>query len=157
MNAPHIHDAIVYVVDDDPEMREGLAWLLDSCELKCRLFESVKAFEHAMHSMSNEAGGPTMWPGQPSCLLLDVCMPGTNGLAFFERLVELEMTSRLPVIFLTGHGDLSRAVAAMRQGAFDYIEKPCVGNSLVDRAVDALIKSAEHIGRRPADSMSDVQ
>jgi two-component system response regulator DctR len=70
-------------------------------------------------------------------------MPGTSGLVLFERLVERGVLEALPVIFLTGHGDVPTAVAAVKRGAFDFVEKPFSNNGLVDRIEQALQRSAE--------------
>jgi two-component system response regulator DctR len=88
------------------------------------------------------------WPRAPSCLLLDVRMPGTSGLVLFERLVERGLLDALPVIFLTGHGDVPTAVSAVKRGAFDFVEKPFSDNALVDRVEQALEGSATAIARR---------
>jgi two-component system response regulator DctR len=88
------------------------------------------------------------WPEAPSCLLLDVRMPGASGLTLFERLAERGITPALPVIFLTGHGDVPTAVAAVKRGAFDFVEKPFSDNALVDRVEQALALSTEAILRR---------
>jgi two-component system response regulator DctR len=81
------------------------------------------------------------WPAAPSCIVLDVRMPGVSGLVLFERLAERGMLDVLPVIFLTGHGDVPTAVAAVKRGAFDFVEKPFSDNSLVDRVEQALRRS----------------
>jgi two-component system response regulator DctR len=88
------------------------------------------------------------WPTSPSCLLLDVRMPGTSGLVLFERLIERGLLPVLPVIFLTGHGDVPTAVAAVKRGAFDFVEKPFADNALVDRVEQALLDSAAALSRR---------
>jgi two-component system response regulator DctR len=75
-------------------------------------------------------------------------MPGTSGLVLFERLIERGLTAALPVIFLTGHGDVPTAVAAVKRGAFDFVEKPFSDNALVDRVVQALDVSGQAIQRR---------
>ncbi len=75
-------------------------------------------------------------------------MPGTSGLVLFERLVERGLTARMPVIFLTGHGDVPMAVAAVKRGAFDFVEKPFSDNALVDRVERALEASATAIRAR---------
>jgi two-component system response regulator DctR len=75
-------------------------------------------------------------------------MPGTSGLVLFERLIERGLIQRLPVIFLTGHGDVPTAVAAVKRGAFDFVEKPFSDNTLVDRVEEALKRSAEAIRQR---------
>jgi len=84
----------------------------------------------------------------PQVILLDVRMPGLSGLALFERLVERGLTPVLPVIFLTGHADVPTAVAAVKRGAFDFVEKPFSDNALVDRVEQALAASAAAIAAR---------
>ena len=135
---------VVYLVDDETVVRDALAWLLRSRRLLSEGFGHAEAFE-AFLATRDLAGG---WPDAPSCLLLDVRMPGTSGLVLFERLVERGLTGALPVIFLTGHGDVLTAVAAVKRGAFDFVEKPFSDNALVDRVVQALEVSAQAIGRR---------
>jgi two-component system response regulator DctR len=75
-------------------------------------------------------------------------MPGTSGLALFERLIERGLVEAMPVIFLTGHGDVPTAVAAVKRGAFDFVEKPFSDNALVDRVEEALAASAAAIAAR---------
>jgi len=77
-----------------------------------------------------------------------VRMPGTSGLALFERLAERGLLTALPVIFLTGHGDVPTAVGAVKRGAFDFVEKPFSDNALVDRVEQALAQSTQAILRR---------
>ncbi len=127
-------DASVFIVDDDASVREALAWLLRSRRLPSQVFESADAFWQMVE------GGWT--PGQACCLLLDVRMPGMSGLALFERLVERGLHQTMPVIFLTGHGDVPTAVDAVKRGAFDFCEKPFSDNALVDRIEQALAQSA---------------
>jgi two-component system response regulator DctR len=105
-----------------------------------RVSASAEAFLALLEVPRN---GP--WPSAPSCLLLDVRMPGMSGLALFERLVERGLTGVLPVIFLTGHGDVANAVAAVKRGAFDFVEKPFSDNALVDRIEQALAASRAHL------------
>ena len=127
-------DASVFIVDDDAGVREALAWLLRSRRLPSQAFEHAEAFWHMV-----EDG----WaPVQACCLLLDVRMPGMSGLALFERLVARGLHQTLPVIFLTGHGDVPMAVDAVKRGAFDFCEKPFSDNALVDRIEQALTQSA---------------
>ena len=125
-------------------MRDALAWLLRSRRLLSEGFGHAEAFE-AYLATRDLAGG---WPDAPSCLLLDVRMPGTSGLVLFERLIERGLTSALPVIFLTGHGDVPTAVAAVKRGAFDFVEKPFSDNALVDRVLQALEASGQAILQR---------
>ncbi len=129
-------DARVFVVDDDASVREALAWLLRSRRLHSEACESAPAFHQQIESA---AGAP---PEQACCLLLDVRMPGMSGLALFDWLIERELHRAIPVIFLTGHGDVPMAVEAVKRGAFDFCEKPFSGNALVDRVEQALALSA---------------
>ena len=126
-------DAQVFIVDDDASVRESLAWLLRSRRLPSEVFESAEAFQHKLAQSAVLK--------QPSCLLLDVRMPGLSGLALFDWLVERELHLAMPVIFLTGHADVSTAVDAVKRGAFDFCEKPCSDNALVDRVEQALAQS----------------
>ena len=130
-------DALVFVVDDDASVREALAWLLRSRRLSSEVFESAEAFQRKM-----ESGAAIT---QPSCLLLDVRMPGLRGLALFDWLIERELQQAIPVIFLTGHADVPTAVDAVKRGAFDFCEKPCSDNALVDRVEQALAQSAAYL------------
>ncbi len=130
----------VFIVDDDAGVREALAWLLRSRHLPRQSFESADVF---LDFLNRDAGA---WlPRQAGCLLLDVRMPGTSGLALFELLVQRQLLDVLPVIFLTGHADVPTAVDAVKRGAFDFCEKPFSDNALVDRIELALEKSAEHL------------
>ncbi len=137
---------MVYLVDDEDVVRDALAWLLRSRRLLSEGFNSAESFEAMLDGLP--PASRASWPDAPSCLLLDVRMPGASGLTLFERLVERGITSALPVIFLTGHGDVPTAVAAVKRGAFDFVEKPFSDNALVDRVEQALALSAEAINRR---------
>jgi two-component system response regulator DctR len=119
----------VHVVDDDEAIRDALAWLLKSRGLAARAWGSAEAF---LADWS---------PALEGCAVLDVRMDGMSGLELFERL--LAAGSRLPVIFLTGHGDVPLAVAALKRGAFDFVEKPFNDNDLVDRIEAAFRREAE--------------
>ena len=87
-------------------------------------------------------------PDQPCCLLLDVRMPGLSGLALFETLVERGLVEVMPVIFLTGHGDVPTAVDMVKRGAFDFCEKPFSDNALVDRIEQAIARSSAVLAAR---------
>ena len=100
----------VFVVDDDQAMRTSLQWLIESTGMKVLTFESADAFL---------AG---YYPGRAGCLLVDVRMPGMSGLELQAYLAREGY--RLPVIIITGHGDVAMAVKAMKAGAMDFIEKP---------------------------------
>jgi two-component system, LuxR family, response regulator DctR len=139
MNAP-LGLPMVYLVDDEAVLRDALAWLLRSRRLLSEDFASAEAFIALLDARRAHA-----WPTAPSCLLLDVRMPGMSGLALFDLLVERGLTRALPVIFLTGHGDVPTAVAAVKRGAFDFVEKPFSDNALVDRVEQALVSSHEHL------------
>jgi len=115
---------MVHVVDDDGAIRDALAFLLGSRGLATRTWPSAEAFL---------AGPP---PEEPGCLILDIRLGGMSGVELFEAL--RAAGSLLPVIFLTGHGDVPLAVQALKRGAFDFVEKPCNDNQLVDRVVEAL-------------------
>ncbi len=135
---------MVYLVDDEAVVRDALAWLLRSRRLLSEGFAHAEAFEAHLATRDLASG----WPSAPSCLLLDVRMPGTSGLVLFDRLVERGLTGALPVIFLTGHGDVATAVSAVKRGAFDFVEKPFSDNALVDRVVQALALSGQAIVAR---------
>ncbi|MDP2005930.1 MAG: response regulator [Rubrivivax sp.] len=141
---PSLGIPVVYLVDDEDVVRDALAWLLRSRRLLSEGFASAEAFEAWL------AGRSEPWPTSPSCLVLDVRMPGTSGLVLFERLAERGLLPALPVIFLTGHGDVPTAVAAVKRGAFDFVEKPFSNNALVDRVEQALQLSAQALLARRA-------
>ncbi len=135
---------LVYLVDDEAVLRDALAWLLRSRRLLSEPYADALAFD-AMVAQA-VARGP--WPVSPSCLLLDVRMPGMSGLTLFDKLADLGLVNLLPVIFLTGHGDVPTAVAALKRGAFDFVEKPFADNTLVERVERALAASAAAIAER---------
>ncbi|QTP54333.1 response regulator transcription factor [Billgrantia sulfidoxydans] len=120
----------IAVVDDDEALRDSLAWLLDSVGLATRAFADGEAFLAAD-------------PDAFDAVLLDVRMPGLSGLQVQQRLNERDTT--VPVIFMTGHGDVPMAVAALKSGAFDFIEKPFNHQQLIDAVQQAL---AEHQRQR---------
>ena len=128
---------MVYLVDDEDVVRDALAWLLLTRRLLSESFNSAESFDAMLSQHSAE------WPHSPCCLVLDVRMPGMSGPELFERLIARGLTSFMPVIFLTGHGEIPIAVAAIKQGAFDFVEKPFSDNHLVDRIEEALKASAQ--------------
>jgi two-component system response regulator DctR len=130
--------ATVHVVDDDGAIRDALAWLLGSRGLPARTWPSAEAFL-AGHD-----------PGQPGCLVLDIRMEGMSGIELFDQLRAAGST--LPVIFLTGHGDVPLAVAALKKGAFDFVEKPSNDNQLVDLVIEALRRDEARRGERAAEA-----
>lgn len=128
-------DALVYIVDDDAGVRDALAWLLRTRRLVSQTFPSAEAFQALL--------GPQFIPQQPTCVLLDVRMPGISGLVLFEQLLARGLTQLMPVIFLTGNADVPTAVGAVKRGAFDFCEKPFSDNALVDRIEQAIALSAQ--------------
>jgi FixJ family two-component response regulator len=100
----------VYVVDDDEAMRDSLVWLLESNGFAVEAFPSAEAFLERWHG------------DMRGCLVLDVRMPGMSGLELHERLSA--RSAVLPIVFVTGHGDVPMAVSALKKGAVDFIEKP---------------------------------
>ncbi|MFT3818527.1 MAG: LuxR C-terminal-related transcriptional regulator [Rubrivivax sp.] len=143
---PQLGLPVVYLVDDEEVVRDALAWLLRSRRLLSEGFASADAFEAWL--LPRLADGAAPWPDAPACLVLDVRMPGTSGLVLFERLAERGLLQALPILFLTGHGDVPTAVAAVKRGAFDFVEKPFSNNALVDRIEQALLLSARALGQR---------
>ena len=137
---------MVYLVDDEQVVRDALAWLLRTRRLLSEGHASGEAFEAMLDANPQVAEG--RWPSAPSCLLLDMRMPGMSGLTLFDRLSERGLLEGLPVIFLTGHGDVPTAVATVKRGAFDFVEKPFSDNSLVDRIERALAVSTAALTRR---------
>lgn len=120
---------IVYIVDDDPAIRYAMQALMDSVNLRHEIFASADEFlqDEAQH--------------RAGCLVLDIRMPGLGGLELQEELVARGNT--LPIIFITGHGDVPMAVDAMQKGAVDFILKPFRDQELLDRVRDALMTDKE--------------
>lgn len=143
---PSLGLPVVYLVDDEDVVRDALAWLLRSRRLLSEGYASADAFEAWL--TPRLAAGAAPWPDAPACLVLDVRMPGTSGLVLFERLAERGLLPVLPILFLTGHGDVPTAVAAVKRGAFDFVEKPFSNNALVDRIEQALQLSAQALLQR---------
>lgn len=131
----------VYIVDDDEAIRDSLDWLLQSRGLGSRTFASAEAFLAAWS------------PSLSGCILLDIRMEGMGGIELFDRL--LAKACQLPVIFLTGHGDVPMAVSTLKNGAYDFVEKPCNDNELVDRVIEALKLDAQK--RVTAASVESIQ
>jgi len=117
---------VVYIVDDDPDIRKSLALLLRSVSIDVHTFPTCDEFLAALPDIN----------GRATCLLLDVRMPGMSGMALLERLREQELP--LPVIMLTGHADIEMAVRAMKLGAADFLTKPFSGQLLLDRVQEVL-------------------
>ena len=130
-----------FIIDDDEAIRDSLSWLLQSRGVPCLSFSSAEAF---LESWDASLAG---------CILLDVRMEGMSGTELYERL--LERGCRLPVIFLTGHGDVPMAVSTLKNGAFDFVEKPFNDNELVDRIIEALkLEESQRVAAASADSIN---
>jgi two-component system, LuxR family, response regulator DctR len=136
---------IVYLVDDEDAVRDAMSWLLRSRRLLSEGFASAEAF---LAHMQQKIHAGVEFPNAPACLLLDMRMPGMSGLALFEQLAQTGQIETLPVIFLTGHGDVPTAVATVKRGAFDFFEKPFSNNLLVDRIEEALKASGAVLAAR---------
>jgi two-component system response regulator DctR len=135
MSQPQVH-----LVDDDEAIRDALAWLLKSRGIPCRSYDCAESF---LAEWSPKLAG---------CIILDMRMPGMSGLDCFDAL--RERGSALPVIFLTGHGDVPLAVATLKKGAFDFFEKPLNDNDLANRVQEALaLDAARQAASASADSV----
>jgi two-component system response regulator DctR len=122
------HRAAIHIVDDDPDIRDGLAWLFDSRGYQAATWDGGGPF--LVHAKALQAD----WGH--AVVLLDIRMAPLSGLVTFEQLKTLGCP--WPVLFLTGHGDVGTAVAAVKNGAWDFLEKPFQDNELVDRVEQAL-------------------
>jgi RNA polymerase sigma factor (sigma-70 family) len=128
---------VVYVVDDDDAVRDSLQWLLEASRYRVFGFDSAEAFLAGYD------------PAAIAVAILDVRMPGMSGLQLQEELLARETT--LPIVFITGHGDVPMAVNTMKRGAVDFIEKPFdqgALKSLVDRLLDEARERAAETERR---------
>ena len=130
--------ALAHIVDDDEAIRDALTWLFRTRQVASQPWESAEAFLAAWQ------------PDWRGCIVLDIRMREMSGLECFDALRERGNT--LPVIFLTGHGDVPMAVGALKKGAFDFLEKPVDDNALVDRVIRALASDA----RRQASEASQA-
>lgn len=125
-------DGVVHLIDDDEAVRRSLAFLLTSSGFAVRLYESASAFLEMLDRV------------QPGCIVTDVRMPGISGLDLQRQLRALHIV--LPVIVMTGHGDIALAVEAMKSGAIDFIEKPFSDETLISSirvAIDRHARDAE--------------
>ncbi len=119
-------EALVFVVDDDAPMRESLQNLLRSVGLRVEAFASAQEFLRSTR------------PDVPGCLVLDVRLPGLSGLDLQQRLAEVDMD--IPIIFITGHGDIPMTVQAMKAGAVEFLTKPFRDQELLDAIHQALAR-----------------
>ncbi|HZE92240.1 MAG TPA: response regulator [Rhizobacter sp.] len=147
MTSQQVKLPVVYLVDDDDGARESIGWMLRSRRLLSEGFSNAEMFEALIDSHPPQFGGPAAWPNRPSTLVLDLRMPGTNGLVLFDRLLKRGVVERVPVIFLTGYGDVSTAVSTVKRGAFDFLEKPFTAEGLIQKIDAALAASEAALGR----------
>jgi two-component system response regulator FixJ len=128
-------DAVTHVIDDDEAVRQSIEFLLRSANIDVKVYESGPAFLAALPGISS------------GCIVTDVRMPEMSGIDLLRRLKELRVT--LPVIVITGHGDVPLAVEAMKAGAADFIEKPFDDDAILNAIRTALAASASG-GKRSA-------
>ncbi|MGV7209561.1 response regulator transcription factor [Oxalobacteraceae bacterium A2-2] len=133
---------MLHIVDDEEAMRDSLAWLASTRAIPARTYDGALQFLAHVELGQFETDG--------DCVLLDVRMPDMNGVAVFDQLAARGLTQRMPVIFLTGHGDVPMAVDTLKRGAFDFFEKPFNDNQLMDRVQEGLA------GSRRAGEMAQV-
>jgi hypothetical protein len=119
----------VYVVDDDEAVRDSLQWLLEGKDYRVRCFDSAETFLNRYD------------PKEVACLIVDIRMGGMSGLELQEKLTE--KNSPLPVVFITGHGDVPMAVDTMKKGAMDFIQKPFKEDDLLPLVEQMLEKAKE--------------
>jgi two-component system response regulator DctR len=125
---------MLHIVDDEEVIRDALAWLAQSCGIASATYHSASSFLAALDAAAGfDAAG--------ECVLLDVRMPDMSGPMLFDTLAARGLIQRMPVIFLTGHGDVPMAVDSLKRGAFDFFEKPFNDNKLMDRVEEALAAS----------------
>ncbi len=129
-----VPEPAVFIVDDDDAVRRFLSGLIESVELRVEAYASARDFLAAYE------------PGQPGCLVLDVRMPGMSGLELQRELADRAID--LPVIILTGHGNVQLAVHAMQAGAIDFVEKPFDNELLLDRIQRAVAENVRAGGER---------
>jgi two-component system response regulator FixJ len=134
-------DPIIYIVDDDEAVRESLQFLLTTAGMKARTFESAKAFLDLLPKV--EFG----------CVITDVRMPEITGIDLLKRVKQA--SPDLPVIVITGHGDIALAVEAMKIGAVDFLEKPFDDDHLLNSVKSALEREADTVQRKA--EVSEIQ
>lgn len=128
----------VYVVDDDEAVRKSLCWLIESAEHPSTGFEAAEGLLEDLD------------PQGPSCVVTDVRMPGMGGLKLLDQLVA--QRPLIPVVVITGHGDIQMAVQAMKDGAFDFVEKPFDDKALLEVIERAILESHRRHALRERDA-----
>jgi len=136
MTGPGAPEPVVHVIDDDDSIRELLTWLMKRNAIRAEAYPNAKSFLKAYR------------PGTPGCLILDLYMPGMSGLDLQQYLKEAGI--EMPVIFLSGRADVPKAVAAVKSGAIDFIEKPFDYRKIVDLVRECLRRDAEARAGREA-------
>ena len=131
----------VFIVDDDPSLRDSLQFLLESVGLKVKLFSSAQDFLDRTD------------PDEPGCLLLDVRMPGMSGLDLQHELAKAEIS--LPIIFITGHGTVPMSVRAMKAEAVDFLQKPFDEQDLLNAVSQAIEQDRQE--RLIRDELREIQ
>jgi FixJ family two-component response regulator len=127
-------DPIVFILDDDAQIRSGIESLIRSIGLRVTGFSTAAEFLHAKR------------PDAPACLILDVRLPGQSGL---ELQAELRSAGiHIPIIFITGHGDIPMSVRAMKEGAMEFLTKPVRGQDLIDAVQKAIVRDRELRGEQ---------
>lgn len=127
---------MLHIIDDEDVLRDALLWLAQSRAIPTKAYSKAKDFlAHIEQDFEFSSAG--------DCILLDVRMAEMSGTTLFNLLSEKQLTQRLPVIFLTGHGDVPMAVDTLKRGAFDFFEKPFNDNALMDRVQEALASSIQ--------------
>src|SRR5579859_5165049 len=132
---------IVFVIDDDAGVRASIQGLLKSVGLRSESFGTTRGFLDAQR------------PNGPTCLVLDVRLPGMNGLEFQRGLADAGV--RIPIIFITGHGDIPMTVKAMKSGAVEFLTKPFEGQNLLDAIHHALDR--DRAIRQQQDDLSELR
>src|ERR1700680_5019767 len=131
----------VFVVDDDDGVRASIQGLLKSASLRCVSFGTAEEF------LRNKP------PDGPSCLVLDVSLPGVNGLDFQRQLSDAGI--QIPIIFVTGHGDIPMTVKAMKSGAVEFLTKPFQDQALLDAIRQAL--DGDRVKRQQQSNLADLR
>ncbi len=131
----------VFVVDDDPSVRAAIQGLLKSASLRSESFETAEEFLRSKR------------PDGPSCLVLDVSLPGVNGLDFQRELADAGV--QIPIIFITGHGDIPMTVKAMKSGAIEFLTKPFQDQDLLDAIRQALDR--DRVTRQQQSNLAELR
>ena len=137
---PHA-TSTVFVIDDDPSVRAAIQGMLKSVGLRSETYATPQEFLRSKR------------PDEPSCLILDVRLPGANGLEFQRELADADI--RIPIIFITGHADIPMTVRAMKSGAVEFLTKPFLDQDLLDAIDQAL--SRDRITRQQLSELAELR